>query len=329
MSKLSLSVEKAKDRPILPELPGATATGLTLPPGLSYETWENIGRTLGDIASAHQWWMGDWWRYGEQAYGERASQALDSRWSFQTWMDAGWVAGKIETSRRREVLSWSHHREVAALEPDVQDEWLDRAEAEDWSRNELRQRLVRAPKAGADTPALPVGVFSTIVADPPWDILTGPDWGSGGPARPLLYPTMSVEAIAALPIKELAADDAHLYLWTINAYLTEAYEIAESWGFTPSTLLTWCKRPHGIGLGGTYILTTEHVLFARRGSLAAQERIDTTWFDWPRRDHSVKPDEFFTMVEEVSPGPHLELFARQPRPGWTVWGDEVPDEAVG
>lgn len=175
----------------------------------------------------------------------------------------------------------------------------------------------------AVTPMLPDGIYSTIVADPPWDIRTGPEWGSNGPSRPLVYPTMTVDAIAGLSVAEKAAPDAHLYLWTINAYLAETYDIARAWGFEPSTLLTWCKPKHGIGLGGTYVLTTEHVLFCRRGSLGARERVDTSWFEWPRREHSVKPSEFFEMVESVSPGPYLEMFARTERPGWAVWGNEV------
>jgi N6-adenosine-specific RNA methylase IME4 len=186
--------------------------------------------------------------------------------------------------------------------------------------------LTRPPKEATETPDLPEGIFRVIVADPPWEVLTGPDWGSGGKARPLLYPTMTVDEITAIQVEAASAPDAHLYLWTINAYVEEAYEIARAWGFTPSTLLTWCKKSHGIGLGGTYILTTEFVLFARRGSLAADERIDRSWFDWPRREHSVKPSEFYEMVERVSPGPRLEMFARQPRDGWTVWGNEVGDD---
>lgn len=184
------------------------------------------------------------------------------------------------------------------------------------------------PPPPAVTPGLPDGTYSTIVADPPWDIRTGPDWGSNGPSRPLEYPTMSVEDIAALPVAERAAPNAHLYLWTINAYLSETYQIARAWGFEPSTLLTWCKPRHGIGLGGTYVLTTEHVLFCRRGSLGARERVDTSWFEWPRREHSVKPVEFFEMVERVSPGPYLELFARVERSGWDVWGNEVTGDAT-
>jgi N6-adenosine-specific RNA methylase IME4 len=132
--------------------------------------------------------------------------------------------------------------------------------------------------------------YRTVVADPPWDVGRGPDWGSNGASRPLTYPTMDVEAIASLPVAHLAEKRAHLYVWTINAYVEETYDIVRHWGFKPSTLLTWCKRPNGIGLGGTYSLTTEHVLFARRGVCPAAERVDTSWWEWPRGRHSAKPE---------------------------------------
>ena len=167
--------------------------------------------------------------------------------------------------------------------------------------------------------------FATVVADPPWHVGRGPDWGSNEASRPLVYPTMSVAEIAALPVGAVAAKNAHLYLWTINKYLRQAYDVALSWGFQPSTLLTWVKAPHGIGLGGTYVLTTEHCLFCRRGTLKPLTRVDRTWWLWKRGRHSAKPEEFQDMVEKVSPGPWIELFARRVRPGWTAWGNEIPD----
>jgi N6-adenosine-specific RNA methylase IME4 len=165
--------------------------------------------------------------------------------------------------------------------------------------------------------------FSCIVADPPWDVGRGPDWGSNGPSKELTYPTMTTEEIKQLPVRRLAAKDSHLYIWTINKYIEQTYQIAREWNFRPSTLLTWVKKPHGIGLGGTYCLTTEFILFCTRGSLGAIKRIDTSWWHWARAEHSKKPEAFQTMVESVSPGPYLELFARRPRPGWSVWGNEV------
>ena len=164
--------------------------------------------------------------------------------------------------------------------------------------------------------------YATIVADPPWDVKRGPDWGSGGPSRALPYPTMSLEEIADLPVRELADKRAHLYLWTINAYIEDTYEIARLWGFRPVVLLTWAKTPHGIGLGGTFVQTTEHVLFARRGILKAGERVDSTWWQWQRGEHSAKPEAFLDLVERVSPAPRLEMFARRNRLGWDTWGNQ-------
>ncbi len=176
-----------------------------------------------------------------------------------------------------------------------------------------------------ETPPLPEGQFRCIVADPPWQMTTGPNTFGSLEAgdQPLDYTTMPVADIQALPVEKCSADDAHLYLWTTNRYVEQAYGVARAWGFKPSVLLVWAKPPHGIGLGGAYRLTTEFILYARRGTLQELDIIDTNWFDWPRGKHSEKPDEFYDMVETVNYPPCLEMFARRPRDGWTVWGAEV------
>lgn len=194
--------------------------------------------------------------------------------------------------------------------------------------------LARKLAGRGETPPLPEGRWRAIVADPPWPYerrTVRPD--ESGPraagtselgALPFPYQTMTVEDIALLEVEGRAAEDAHLFLWTTNQFLEAAYGVARAWGFVPSTLLTWCKTPMGIGLGGTFTITTEFVLFARRGSLEAIERIDTTWFAWKRqRRHSAKPSELQELVERIAPGPWLELFARSRRAGWTWWGAEV------
>ena len=184
--------------------------------------------------------------------------------------------------------------------------------------------------------------FATIVADPPWPVAAGRPLSGyvvadgvqqfNGPAatsRPLAYPTMTPAQIAALRVPEFAADDAHLYLWTINRYIEDAFQIARAWGFAYSTMLVWAKNPMGGGLGGCYGIATEYVLFCRKGSLAAKKDINTTWFNWKRPydergkpKHSAKPPAFMEMVEQVSPGPYLEMFARSNRPGWVAWGNQ-------
>ena len=165
-------------------------------------------------------------------------------------------------------------------------------------------------------------LFSTIVADPPWRVQNGPQWG-GGHSTPMPYSLMGVDEIAALNVRHWAAPDAHLYLWTINKYVEDAYRVARAWGFRPSTLLVWAKPVMGCGLGGTFKLSTEFVLFARRGTLKATDWVGQSHFDWPRqRPHSRKPEAFFDMVERVSPGPYLELFARRARIGWEYAGNQ-------
>lgn len=186
----------------------------------------------------------------------------------------------------------------------------------------IRQTLGLMP----ETPPLPEGRYACIVADPPWQLDTGPDVFGGAIERGhdhLDYDQMHLGDIAGLDIKSLAADNAHLYLWTTNRYLRDSYTIAEEWGFKPSVLLTWCKTPRGVGLGDTFRLTTEFILFARRGNLPHAQIVPTTWWNWPRGRHSAKPAEFYELIESVTPGPYLDLFARTQRDGWTVWGDAV------
>ncbi len=140
-------------------------------------------------------------------------------------------------------------------------------------------------------------------------------------------PAVPVDDISSLPVADLAEDNAHLYLWTTNRYLRESYDVARAWGFKAGgesgKLLTWCKPSHPRPLGGTFGSATEFVLFCRRGSLASTGRHPKDWFAWPRTRHSTKPDAFLDLVEQVSPGPYLEMFARRQRLGWDTWGNEA------
>ena len=176
--------------------------------------------------------------------------------------------------------------------------------------------------------------YHTIVADPPWHYGHRPGnferatvngvrqaATHAAPDVSLPYATLSVEEISALPVSELAERDAHLYLWTTQRYLRDAYDVVDAWGFAPSAVLVWCKPPKGIV--GTFICSTEYILFARRGSLAAKRKHLGTWFTWNRGEHSAKPEAFLDLVEEISPGPYLELFARRNRFGWDTWGNEA------
>jgi len=165
--------------------------------------------------------------------------------------------------------------------------------------------------------------YSTIVADPPWAVARsfgGANWAKGERDRPELpYSTMTLDDIKALPVGDLCCSAAHVYVWTVGAYLHQTPDVLRSWGFEPSALLTWCK-PAGGFVGGAFYPNTEWVMFGRRGTLPAQQRINSSWFAWPRGPHSAKPPAFLDLVEQVSPGPYVEMFARAPRLGWDSWG---------
>lgn len=111
--------------------------------------WEEIGALLKRIEGGVMWWLGDWLNYGEREYGEKYAQAMDaSDYSYQTLNGARWVAENVEFTRRRKELSWSHHREVASLEPKEQDKWLQKAIDNGWTRKELRDAIHGEPEPG-------------------------------------------------------------------------------------------------------------------------------------------------------------------------------------
>jgi N6-adenosine-specific RNA methylase IME4 len=143
---------------------------------------------------------------------------------------------------------------------------------------------------------------------------------------------MSLDDICTLPVADVAAENAHLYLWVPNALLPEGLKVMESWGFRYVSNIIWAKRrkdggPDGRGVGFYFRNVTEILLFGVRGSMRTLQpaRRQVNMIETRKREHSRKPDEQYDLIEECSPGPYLELFARHPMRGWTVWGDEADD----
>lgn len=188
--------------------------------------------------------------------------------------------------------------------------------------------------------SLPDGPFDVIVADPPWMYQKNPGAnGTGKGANGIAekhYSTMGNDDLAALPVKGIAADDAHLFLWTTNPFMyggrfskLTPMQIAEAWGFTYKTTLTWVKTTKAGavsagGMGWYFRGATEHVIYATRGKakIPAVLREPNVIMAPPSR-HSAKPDAFMEKVERVTSGRRLEMFARTPRPGWESWGNEA------
>ncbi|MDD9960523.1 MAG: MT-A70 family methyltransferase [Gammaproteobacteria bacterium] len=172
--------------------------------------------------------------------------------------------------------------------------------------------------------------FSTVLADPPWRFHN--KTGKMAPEHKRLsrYSTLSFEEIGALPVESLVADTAHLYLWVPNALLAYGLDTLRQWGFEYKTNLIWYKvrkdgGPDRRGVGFYFRNVTEVILFGVRGKNARtleQGRRQENIIVSRKREHSRKPDEQYDLIEACSPGPYLELFARGPRPGWFVWGNQ-------
>jgi N6-adenosine-specific RNA methylase IME4 len=178
--------------------------------------------------------------------------------------------------------------------------------------------------------------FRTVVADPPWPTKTAGRYASRHSSPRLLpYRTMSVDDIKSLPVTEITAPGAHLWLWVTNQFLREGFDVMEAWGFTYLAPITWVKPS---GFGNYFVQTTEHILFGYKGRcrFTKARYLPTSYTDWGREtrgNHSVKPYESYQLIERVSEFPALELFARppaiaRPLPGWTLLGDGVDGQDV-
>src|SRR5579859_4436775 len=166
--------------------------------------------------------------------------------------------------------------------------------------HQLAQEIAHRP------PRLPRGRYQVLVIDPPWPYQQ---------AHTLPYPTMPLSEITALPVRTLTTDDAVIWLWTTNHFLRQAHELAQDhWELTVRNVLTWAKDRQGTGswLRGQ----TEHCLLCTHGHPHLQAKNESTLLHGKARQHSRKPETFYALVERTCPGSKLELFARQPRPGW-------------
>ena len=175
---------------------------------------------------------------------------------------------------------------------------------------------------------LPRGPFCAILADPPWKFVTYSERGQGRSAS-RHYKVMTFEEIALLPVHDVAASDAWLFLWVPGPHVPLGLQLIERWSFRYSGFgFVWAKQnPSGVGWhmgnGFTTRKNAEVCLLGRRGKPQRNSKGVRELIVSPRRKHSQKPDEQYARIEHFCSGPYLELFARQRRPGWTAWGDEL------
>lgn len=172
--------------------------------------------------------------------------------------------------------------------------------------------------------------FKTIYADPPWDFGDKLD-----PTRTLEYNTMTIDELMSLQVEQVMEDDAHIYLWSTSSHIHEALHLLKQWGFVYKTLIPWIKKTKTgkihFGMGHYFRAAHEPCLFGIRGRLKTMTNNTRNVLlarSYSREKHSSKPVEMYHLIESNSPGPYLELFSRNHRPGWVMIGDDIDGKDI-
>lgn len=168
--------------------------------------------------------------------------------------------------------------------------------------------------------------FRAINLDPPWPETKIGRFKSHSRPDELPYPVMSIEQIAALPVHDLAEDNCHIWLWTTNRSLPDGFDLLKKWGFKYLAPIHWIKPS---GFGAWFIHRSQTLLFGYRGKLEMKARYKPNVLFANSRKHSQKPQSSYELIEAVSHGPYLELFARHKQNDlWTVAGNEIDGQDI-
>lgn len=177
---------------------------------------------------------------------------------------------------------------------------------------------------------LSAGSYGALLVDPPWSFkgYTAETTPHRSPDEP--YPVMSLGDLAMLPVKQLAARDCVLFMWTISSHMNQSFELGEWWGFKyKARAFEWFKTTKDglgtkMGMGHWTRQESETVLLFTRGSPKRLDKGVRSSIFAPVRQHSRKPDEIYGQIERLVAGPYAELFATQRWQGWDSWGDGLP-----
>lgn len=255
---------------------------------------------------------------------EKKAQLQHGQWL--PWLAANQSAlGFTNDSTARRLMTLA--RSNRALTHDLDIAEVARISRQLWGNEpaepQHKRDLKPLPKNGKtveDLAALEAGSFGCIYADPPWQYNNQGTRAAQGNH----YDGMSVQEICELPVARLAAEAAHLHLWTTNAFLFDARLIMEAWGFTYKSCFVWVKPQ--MGIGNYWRVSHELMLLGVKGSLPFADKSLISWAEIPRGKHSEKPEQVREFIQRASPGPYLEMFARRCAAGWTAWGNEIERE---
>jgi len=216
-------------------------------------------------------------------------------------------------------LGFTHHREVASLPTEKQEQFLQLASEKKLSTRELREEI-RKDGIKESHPDLPNGKFRVIYADPPWKYSNSmPEYFSEQANH---YQLMSVDEIAAMDIKSLVEDNAVLFLWVTSPILRESFKVIDAWGFEYKSSFVWDKIKHNMGHYNS--VRHEFLLICTRGSCTPDNiKLFDSVQSIERTEHSEKPEFFREIIDTLyTHGRKIELFARKKVEGWEAFGNE-------
>jgi len=293
------------------------------------EQWSAAMQFATSTYDATPYWVGDLLNYGESRkdWSEKLDQAMETTGlARHTLTKLAYIARRTDADARRMAPSISHAEEVAALEPPAQKQWLNKATAEGWTKNELRQHLRASQRRNViEGQAELEGMFRIIYADPPWSYTASTPTADAGKH----YPSMTMQEIADLPVQAHSMTDSILFMWVTATVLFEnpgPRDVMEAWGFEYKSNRVWDKV---IGLPGHYGMQVkhEHLIIGTRGSCLPDVPTphDDSVLVQRRSDvHSEKPEEVRQWIDRHwTFGPRVELFAREKHKGWHVFGNDA------
>jgi len=235
--------------------------------------------------------------------------------------EAKLVMKNINLSNRLDRCGIRHYQLVYQLPSGQQKEILHRCIKENWSTKKLKNEVFKLKP----DPAMPSCKYQVIYADPPWAY----DSEQSTKEVSKHYRTMELEDIIkkSEDVKKIADKNCVLYLWATTGRLDWAFPVIDAWGFKYKTSMIWDKIEHNLG----HYCSARHeiLLIAGKGKSTPQDSklansIDSVQSIKKSKIHSKKPDKFYEIIEKLYPKANkLEMYGREKRPGWTVWGDEV------
>lgn len=297
-------------------------TNLTFKRDVSKDEWMDVFKVLKQVEGCVQFWIGDCLAYRQQKWGMYDDIAEDTGYEIETLRKYKKISEGIESGLRRPDLSFSHHEQVAFLEPDKQELFLNKAVEEGLSVRDLRREIHKDKYNSTITNAeLPTGKYRVIYADPPWSY--GNDRTFFGGDQVSHYPSMTIEELCQMPIIDLIEDNSVLFMWVTSPILRESFDVIKAWGFEYKSSFIWDKVKHNMGHYNS--VRHELLLICTHGScLPDRSKLIDSVVSIERTEHSEKPNEFRKIIEDLySYGNKLELFARIKMEGWESYGNQL------